>query len=203
MKVLRWLRIGLALVAVGLLVWRFQLARRPAPTSMPAIDYGRVADFSFIDQNGKPFGLKDLEGKVWVADFFFTSCMGPCPLLTTKMAQLQAEFSKNKDLMFVSFSVDPDYDKPDVLKKYAATYGAGDNWHFLTGPKEQTYPLIRGSFHLAVEPTPPGQKPSITDILHSLHFVLVDKRGRVLGYYITSDPEAMIALRQKLEEILK
>lgn len=161
-------------------------------------DYGAVAGFAFTDQTGRPFGSEDLKGKVWIADFVFTRCMGPCPLLTTRMAALQTEFKNKQDLMFVSFSVDPDHDTPAVLTKYATTYGVdGARWKFLTGPKEKIYQLIHGSFHLAVGPGE-DKTPSVTDILHSLFFVLVDKDGRVRGYFNSDDEESMKSLREKI-----
>ncbi len=181
----------LALIAVQVLSPRF--GRRSGPSATPT--YGTVQDFEFVDQDNRPFGRNDLKGKVWIADFFFTQCMGPCPLLTTRMAELQKDFSNKTNLRFVSFSVDPTHDTSAVLKKYAATYGAHlNNWHFLTGDKEKIFKLVRESFHLAVEQTPPT-KPSENDILHSLYFVLVDANGTIVGYYDSTDNEALKQMR--------
>lgn len=198
MKSLRGLTIAFAVLIALLLMWRLNFPRHSAANS----NYGTVADFSFLDQANQPFGLKELKGKFWVADFIFTRCLGPCPVLTTKMAQFQKEFAGKSNLVFVSFSVDPDHDTPAVLTKYAGTYGADSNrWHFLTGSKEKIYKLIRESFHLAVEPAP-NQKPSTNDILHSLYFVLIDGEGKIVGYFNTSDENAVNQLREKIRDLL-
>jgi protein SCO1/2 len=199
-RLLRITVLALGAFIIGLIGWRLgRMQGTPAAEPIASVpDYGTVADFNFTDQSGKPFGLKDLKGKIWVADFVFTRCMGPCPMLTTRMAALQKEMKGQSDLRFVSFSVDPDYDAPNVLASYAKTYGAdGSTWHFLTGPKEKIYALIRSSFHLAVAPGE-NQKPSITDILHSLYFVLVDRNGKVLGYFNTDEEAALDKLKNQI-----
>lgn len=186
-------------VVIGLLGWRVgRSQKKPDPVAVNSPLYGTVAAFSFINQLGMPFGTADLKNRWWVADFIFTQCMGPCPLLTTRMAELQKEFSNKASVSFVSFSVDPDHDTPAALSKYAASYGANTaNWNFLTGPKEKIYTLIRESFHLAVEKSPP-EKPSVNDILHSLYFVLVDPQGNVRGYFNINEPDSMKKLRDAL-----
>ncbi len=196
------LQIILGVVILALVALRLGTMKRSSTgaASMPA-DYGSVGDFTFVDQSGKPYGLTDLKGKVWVADFFFTQCMGPCPMLTTRMVELQKEMARQKDLVFLSFSVDPDHDTPEVLNKYAGTYNADlVNWHFLTGPKEKIYKLVRENFHLAVEQKPP-EKPSINDILHSLYFVLVDRDGHVRGYFNSADQDALKNLKDQIRSL--
>ncbi|MCG3205114.1 MAG: SCO1 protein [Elusimicrobia bacterium] len=199
-NLIRATMITLGGVVLGLLAWR--IGRQPTGPGSSLVEvptYGSVKDFVFVDQTGQPFGLKNLKQKYWLADFFFTRCMGPCPLLTNKMKELQAEFSHKEKLSFVSFSVDPDHDTPEVLSLYAKTYELNLNkWTFVTGSKEKMYELIRESFHLAVEPSNP---PSLNDILHSLYFVLVNPQGQVTGYFNTGDPEAMKKLRHALANI--
>ncbi len=178
-------------IAIGLLGWRIGRMQNSVAKQLGdqvgQPDYGAVADFTFTNQNGKKVGLKELKDGIWIADFIFTRCMGPCPLLTTRMATLQGELKDVPGLSFVSFTVDPDHDTPEVLAKYAKNYGADlERWHFLTGPKGKIYELIRTSFHLAVEPQP-GQTPSVTDILHSTFFVIVDRNGKVRGYINTDE----------------
>src|SRR5687768_9883733 len=102
-----------------------------------------VPAFGFTDQNGKAVSSDDLKGHVWVADFVFTRCAGPCPLMTQRMVALAKKVS-DPGVRFVSFSVDPEYDTPEVLKKYAQERGAMDpRMHFLSGPKDQIYALAR------------------------------------------------------------
>lgn len=193
-KILRVLVYILGAIAIGLLGWRIGRMENQRPQqsvgtqpSNQAADYGAVADFAFTDQEGQLVGLKELHGKIWIADFVFTRCMGPCPMLTSRMATLQKDMANVPNLKFVSFTVDPDHDTPEVLSKYAQTYEADPaRWYFLTGPKPKIYELIRTSFHLAVEPQP-SATPSITDILHSTYFVLVDKTGHVRAYVNTDE----------------
>lgn len=200
-RALRITVISLGVVIVGLIGWRVGQLEKRGVGGDAIPDYGKVSDFEFVDQSGESFGLNDLKGHVWVADFIFTRCMGPCPMLTTRMASLAKDFEDDGNIRFVSFSVDPDYDKPGVLAAYAKTYDAdADRWRFLTGPKEKMYALIRTSFHLAVEPTP-NPTPSITDILHSLYFVLVDKDGRVRGYFNSGEPDALDQLRERVRAL--
>jgi cytochrome oxidase Cu insertion factor (SCO1/SenC/PrrC family) len=189
--------IALAFVIAALGFWRLKMA---ASKNAPP-DYGSVAAFTLTDQDGKPFGSKDLVGKNWIADFFFTRCMGPCPLLTTRLAELQNKYKAKSDLAYVSFTVDPDYDQPAVLKKYAGTYNADtSSWKFLTGPRDTVYPLIQNNFKLAVAPgsdAPAGQ----IDIMHSTYFVLVDGRGHIRGFYNSLEPAALGRLRDDISHL--
>ena len=155
----------------------------------------QVPDFSLIDQRGNPIVLSDLKGKIWVADFIFTRCVAACPLMTDKMKKLQEEFSESS-VDFVSFSVDPEYDTPDVLFQYANRFGvAGNRWFFLTGDKETIYHLTQEGFGLAI-----GQQES--EVLHSARFVLVDRRGQIRGYYDSNEDEALQKLRQDIPSLL-
>lgn len=155
----------------------------------------QVPDFSLIDQRGNPIVLSDLKGKIWVADFIFTRCVAACPLMTDKMKKLQEEFSESS-VDFVSFSVDPQYDTPDVLFQYANRFGVdGNRWFFLTGDKETIYHLTQEGFGLAI-----GQQDS--EVLHSARFVLVDRRGQIRGYYDSNEDEALQKLRQDIPSLL-
>lgn len=201
--ILRSLIVLLALTIAALFItWHFSTRRPPAPRGLSEQDLGSVGEFRLINQDGKTVTRNDLKGKVWVADFVFTRCMGPCPLLTRRMAALQKEFAKEDDLRFVSFSVDPDYDKPEILKSYAEGFGANlDQWHFLTGPREEIYSLIRENFKLAVAPTGENESGGM-DILHSLHFVLVDSDARIKGYFNTAEDGAVDRLKEELRKTL-
>jgi protein SCO1/2 len=140
-----------------------------------------VSDFTFTDQNGKPFGLKDLKGKVWVADFIFTNCETVCPPMTAHMAKLQ-QMAKEKGLHveFVSFSVDPEVDTPEKLKEYAKKFnGDLSNWHLLTGYSQQEIEkFAEKNFKTIV------QKPKNQDqVIHGTSFYLVDQNGKIVQTY--------------------
>lgn len=149
--------------------------------------YGDIADFSFLERNGQKIERKDLLGKIWIADFIFTRCGGPCPLITSRMSALQKELLPA--VQFVSFTVDPTYDTPRILARYAESYGAEkDRWYFLTGDKKELYQLIRGSFYIGIEENK-AAKNIDEEFIHSLHFVLVDPKGQIRSYYIATDPD--------------
>lgn len=145
-----------------------------------------AASFSLTDQDGKPFSSEQLRGKTWVADFVFTHCPGVCPRMTMRMAGLQKALP-NPDLHFVSFSVDPERDTPEVLKAYAKTYDADPaRWHFLTGEKAAMFKAAR-DMKLTAEPA--GVLGP--DIAHAEKFLLVDGQGRVRGAYDSKDDADM------------
>jgi protein SCO1/2/putative membrane protein len=174
-----------------------------------AIKHLRSPEFRFTERSGEPFGSDELKGKVWIADFVFTRCGGPCPIMTRRMSDLQAELSELEAVHFVSFSVDPERDTPEVLRQYAETYGAGPRWWFLTGDRTEIYRTCEKGFLLAVvdqrrsasKPlddtmaSEPGPQRDDSDyehvILHRTDFVLVDHLGRIRGYYDGTDAERM------------
>ena len=148
-------------------------------------EYGATPDFELTERSGRTVTAGDLAGKVWVADFIFTTCAGPCPLMSTHMAALQRA-TEDLDVQLVSFSVDPERDTPEVLSEYAARYKADpERWLFLTGPKQALYDMIQKGFLLAVDDgsLTEGGKPGPGIITHSVKFVLVDREGRIRGYY--------------------
>jgi protein SCO1/2 len=151
----------------------------------PLPDYGAVPSFELTERSGRTVSSDELEGKVWVADFIFTTCPGPCPLMSTHMAALQRA-TEDLDLPLVSFTVDPERDTPKVLAEYARRYKADrERWLFLTGPKQALYDMIQKGFLLAVDDGSliEGGKPGPGIITHSVKFVLVDRQGRIRGYY--------------------
>jgi protein SCO1/2 len=142
--------------------------------------------FSLIDQEGKPFGSEQLKGKPYVAAFIFTHCAGACPMMTQKMAKLQ-EAVPDPNVRFVSFTVDPERDTPEVLKKYATSAGAdAARWHFLTGSPEQLAAVAAGLKSAAVKATDGSDQ-----FIHSDRFMLIDGSGQVRGTYRNSEREAM------------
>jgi protein SCO1/2 len=135
-----------------------------------------------------------------VADFIFTRCAAACPAMTARMAALHREAPG--DVAFVSFTVDPAHDTPDVLARYARAAGAGPNWLFLTGAQPALYSLAVEGFKLGVEEVPAGrQTEGDGPFLHSSHFVLVDGQGRVRGYYDSTEAEALARLRRDLAAV--
>ena len=145
--------------------------------------YFEVPEFKLADQNGKPFTKKDVSGKVWIADFVFTQCAGPCPLMTMSMVELQKELA-GSPIQFVSISVDPTHDTSEVLKKYAAAMKADEkNWTFATGEPAEIFGLAAGMKIAA------SAADAENSIMHSEKFILVDEKGWIRGYYFFKDAE--------------
>lgn len=164
-------------------------------TPLPVI--GDVPEFHLTDQASRALSRGDLFGRVWVADFIFTRCAGPCPLMTARMARLQGVVADLTDVRLVSFSVDPERDTPAVLREYAARHGAqAGRWHFLTGPRADIYDLAKRGFHLTVQ-----SETDTTPLLHSTYFMLVDRRGRIRGAYNGEDDEALERLKRDVRRL--
>ena len=153
---------------------------------------GQVPEFELTAETGQPFNRKSLGGRVWVADFVYTTCTGPCPLMTSKMRRIQASVP---DVLLVSFSVDPQHDTPPVLAAYARQFHAeSGRWAFLTGSHDTLQMLSREAFKLS-DITP--------DLTHSTRFVLVDRQCRIRGYYTTSDDSAIPDLIADIRRLQK
>lgn len=150
-----------------------------AATSAPL--GGRVAPFELVDQDGRAFTQVQLADKVWIADFIFTSCAGPCPAMTSAMQRLRGALPGD-GVAFVSFSVDPERDTPQALEAYARRYGGPDpRWRLLTGDRATIARVARGSFLLGVEAGDGHAPPDA--LAHSTRFVLVDRGLRVHGTF--------------------
>ncbi len=142
--------------------------------------YHTIADFSFTNQNGKKITQKDYEGKIYVADFFFTTCGSICPKMTTNLVEIQKAIINNPKVMLLSHTVFPETDSVSVLKKYAVKNGVIDSkWNLVTGDKKQIYTMARKSY-LAVKLGKPNE---LYDMVHTENFVLVDTKRRVRGFY--------------------
>ena len=142
--------------------------------------YHTISDFSFTNQNGKSITQKDYEGKVYVADFFFTTCKSICPKMTTNLVEVQKAFLDNSKVKLLSFSVMPDIDSVSVLKEYAKINGVIDSkWNLVTGDKKAIYAMARKSY-LAVKQ---GKPEELYDMIHTENFVLVDSKKRIRGFY--------------------
>jgi protein SCO1 len=150
-------------------------------SSLPV--YYDVPAFDLVAQDGQPFHSAVLAGKIWVADFIYTTCPGPCPRMTSQMHEVQDAIVKMPDVKLVSFTVDPARDTPMVLADYAKVHGASsEHWYFLTGPETTLQKLDRDVFRL-------GNLDA--SMQHSTRFVLIDRQSRIRGYYDTSESRSI------------
>ncbi|TDP59916.1 SCO family protein [Flavobacterium dankookense] len=162
--------------------------------------YHKIADFSFTNQNGKTVTQKDYEGKIYVADFFFTTCQTICPIMTTNMTEVQKAFSNNPNVMILSHTVTPEIDSVPVLKKYALKQGVDDSkWNMVTGDKKDIYYIARKSY-LAVKT---GKPEEMYDMVHTENFVLVDTKRRVRGFYDGTKKEDVQRLIEDINWLLE
>lgn len=158
--------------------------------------YHTIADFSLTNQNGKTISQKDYEGKIYIADFFFTTCPTICPIMTKNMATLQEQIKENDEVLLLSHSVTPVIDSVAQLKKYALEKGVIDaKWNLVTGDKKQIYELARKSY-LAVKTDGDGGP---YDMIHTENFILVDKERRIRGFYDGTKTEEVERLMEDLE----
>ncbi|MFN4026130.1 MULTISPECIES: SCO family protein [Flavobacterium] len=161
--------------------------------------YHTIADFSFTNQNGKTITQKDYEGKIYVADFFFTTCGSICPIMTTNMIDVQKAFANNPKVMILSHTVTPEIDSVPVLKKYALEKGVIDSkWNLVTGDKKDIYSMARKSY-LAVKL---GKPEELYDMVHTENFVLVDAERRVRGFYDGTKKEEVKKLIEDIQWLL-
>jgi protein SCO1/2 len=204
------------LIVSGIIVTLFYNALQPKkllPVYQPAMvnfelvdstlqhvkKYHTIADFTLTNQNGKSITQVDYHNKIYIADFFFTTCPTICPIMTKNMAGLQDKIMNDSDVLLLSHSVTPDIDSVPQLKKYALEKGVKDNkWNLVTGDKEQIYELARKSY-LAVKTSGDGGP---YDMIHTENFILVDKERRIRGFYDGTKSEEMDKLLSDLK-ILK
>jgi protein SCO1/2 len=179
------------------------LRHEPPP---PPVQF-ELPQFALVDSGGAKFGSADLAGRVYVADFIFTRCGSICPQLTRAMGRLDQRYREHgvDGVRLVSITIDPTFDSPEVLGRYAAEYGIDtDRWTLLTGPPETIRTLIIEGFHLGLG-DPPGADTSgdrLVDIVHSGKLVLVDGDGGIRGYY-DSDGEGLDELFHRSLHVLK
>jgi protein SCO1/2 len=158
--------------------------------------YHTVGDFAFTNQNGKVVTQDDYDGKIYVADFFFTTCQSICPKMTSNMATVQLAILNNPDVKLLSHTVMPDIDNVAVLKKYALEHNVNDQkWNLVTGDKKDIYAMARKSY-LAVKL---GKPEELYDMVHTENFVLVDQKRRVRGFYDGTNPEDVERLISDIE----
>ncbi len=184
-----WVYLSSLLVVIILII----VLQPKEENELPII--GQIPSFDLIDQNGESFTLENVKGNVWLADFIFTTCAGPCPIMTERMSTVQHDLIDIDKLKFVSFTVNPDYDTPEVLKKYAKRYDADiSTWSFVTGKYEQIQELIANGFKM-------GDEEEI--VFHSTRFALVDHEGNLRGYYSGTEPMDHENLTRDIHSLVK
>ncbi len=186
------------LVTLGLLLWLRNI-EVTALRQRTVSSYGTVPPFQLVNQNGQPFGSSQLAGKIWIADFVYTSCPGPCPIISSRMSELQKPLERT-DVHLVSFSVDPEKDTPEVLRGYAEKLQADPKrWDFLTGSKSTIYKLSHEGFKLAVSDRSDAEGIPV----HSTRMVLVDRHGEIRGYYDATEADAVTKLLADASHLLR
>jgi len=156
---------------------------------------GSIPDFVMTNSNNESFGSSDLKDNIWVADFIFTTCAGPCPVMSSEMAVVHQEFIEDEKIKTVSYTVNPDIDTPEVLADYAERYNANtEQWHFLTAPYEDIQSIIVNGFKM-------GDMEEI--VFHSTRFALVDKEMNIRGYYIGTEIEDIEELKKDIRRLKK
>lgn len=174
----------------------FRSSQRHDVDAMPPI--GEIPSFRFTTQDGKQLTREDLLGKVWVADFVFTRCNGPCPIMTSRMAELAKGLAKAKDVRLVSVSVDPDHDTPAVLAEYAARMTADPSqWIFLTGPKPEIDAFARKGMFQVLAYDDKGVPT------HSTRFLVIDREGRIRKTRNLDEPELVQKLFMDIGNLLR
>jgi protein SCO1 len=197
---LRAVMVAMVLAAVATVgtIW-LQNRNRPTAAGEDVLPVLYAAPgFAMTDQASSTLNAEDLKGKVWIADFVFVNCKGPCPAMTQRMAKLTREIT-DPAVRFVSFSVDPANDTPAALEQYAASQAGADlsRWSFLTTPGTNYLDVAQG-FRVMAKPAD-GSQP----IIHSEKFFLVDKKGQVRGFYRWADEDSMKQLAADAAELVK
>ncbi len=198
---LLWGMLALVLVGVSAAYVVSEATSEPTGSAVAPTPDIRIAlpEFSFTERSGQPLSRKDLLGKVWIADFIFTSCAGPCPQMSRHMQSLQSDLADLQSLRLVSFSVDPERDTPEVLSRYGERYDADpQRWLFLTGPMDRIYDIAIKGFKITVEAARENNQ-----IIHDTRFILVDAEGTIRGYYDSASAEDLRRLRQDASELVR
>ena len=186
-KLIFWVILTSILIVLGI-TFNQQIPKRELPI------LGSVSDFKLYDTNGEIFSFKDLQGKVWIADFIFTTCGSVCPMMTKNMAALHRSFALVNQVEMVSISVNPENDTPEVLSQFAQRYHADTKkWHFLTGDRGEITRVSVEIFKVGSVDQP---------VFHSDRIILVDQGGRIRGYYQGTNPREINALFRDMNLIL-
>jgi protein SCO1/2 len=162
--------------------------------------YHTIRDFSFTDQNGEIVTQETFKNKIYVADFFFTTCPTICPIMKTQMLRVYEKFKDNPEIGILSHTIDPKHDSVEVLHEFADRLGlTGDMWHFVTGDQGEIYDIGQNSYMVTAreDPDEPG------GYLHSGAFLLIDKERRIRGIYDGTKEEKVALLMKDIEKLLK
>lgn len=192
------------LLSAGFMTYYYNVSQEQ-PKRLPVIGAGdhRVRTFSFMSQDGKAITEKDVAGKIYVVEYFFTTCKGICPKMNENMRKVYEAFRGNDDVMILSHTVDPKKDTVAAMKAYSLRYDADpQQWLFLTGDKKELYDMARYSYLVtAVDDT--GTVDIQSDFIHTDRFVLVDRTGHIRGQYEGTDISSVNQLIGDIKELLK
>ncbi len=196
-----WGALTITVVAIAVAFVRMRL--QESGLRKPLDVLGAVPSFTLTNQFGRPLSLTNLLGQVWIADVIFTRCPISCEKMTQRMKALEKEIPARSPVKFVSVTADPDHDAPAVLEKYSVQRALNQNrWHFLTGPKRDVYALSVGGLKFAVVD---NDDKSIPDnfFVHSTQFALVDKRGKIRGYFEGTEEEERKQLLLAVKKLVR
>jgi protein SCO1/2 len=168
------------------------------------VGYGhKIGDFSFLDQNGNTVTQNDVKGKVFVAEYFFTTCQTICPVMNKQMQRVHELYRENDKVNILSFTVNPEIDTVEQMKRYAEEHKAdGKKWHFLTGEKDKLYELARKSFFVLKPAESQNLGDVGSDFIHTNNFVLVDQKMRIRGYYDGTNKKEVDRLIKDIDILL-
>jgi protein SCO1/2 len=193
-QIIVWSGLGIVIAAIVAAFVVSRISVKPLPV------YNDVPEFTLTNQSGAPVTLETLHGQIWIADVIFTRCPSQCLHLSTHMKDLQAKLPK--DVTLVSLTTDPTYDTPPILKKYAGNFSKADNWIFLTGDKRVINKVAVEGLKLAVQETPENERENPNDLfIHSTKIVLVDRQGRVRGYFDGDDPQFSEQVQSSIRQL--
>lgn len=164
----------------------------------------RIGDFTFLNQDSLEVSSKDFEGKIWVAEYFFTTCGSICPIMNEQMKRVQTAFKNDPSLVILSFTVTPEIDTVAQMKKHADYLGAElPQWQLLTGKKSELYRLARRSFFLLKPAEAQNLGDAGNDFIHTNNFVLVDQKRRIRGYYDGTSKKEVNQMMNDIERLKK
>lgn len=208
-----FLAIGIAALLAAIFLPVPKKTKPAPPASLPGFV---LPDFTLTERTGKPVSKTDLQGKVWIASFVFIRCTGPCPSVSATMTKLQSELdlANQADLRLVTFTVDPERDSPNELKKYADTFRANpDRWLFLTGKEDEIHTLLKTGFKIGVNRSTNPHPIAGQEFDHSTYITVVDKTGTIRGHFDgyrgpndmngVRFNESMTALKQLVADLLQ
>jgi len=168
-------------------------------TIVHKINYHKISDFSLTNQNGQIVTQKKYDNKIYIADFFFTTCQSICPIMTKNMKDLQDKLIEDSEILLLSHTVFPEIDSVEILKKYAIDNSVIDSkWDLVTGDKKEIYDLARKSYLAAKD-----NKFSEFDMIHTENFVLIDKKKQIRGFYDGTDKEEINRLINDIKILKK